>query len=349
MAFETQHCNNKKHKKRLFNMRLDASQLNKIIHNVLSYSYDENDRLHFHRFSEMQRQTYTQESQEWIAKAKASASATFDFITDSDFIRLNFDLICSSSQKFCSVDLYVDGVFYSKRYIEDFGIKLAGFELPAGQHRVTVYFPWSAQTVVNEVRLSDGASIIPVEKNFKMLCFGDSITQGYTSKFTSMSYVNQTARTLNAEVVNQGIGGYYFNEATIDESILFYNPDLITVAYGTNDYSLCETVEEFTACASSYIKKLSELFPDTKILGILPIYRNDQNHYVRSMGRRYSIDDARAILKRLYENCPNGYVLEETGIPHIPEAYVADFLHPNDFGFSLMAQGITRKIQEILK
>ena len=49
-----------------------------------------------------------------------------------------------------------------------------------------------------------------------MICFGDSITQGYTSKFSSLSYVNQVARALNAEVVNQGIGGYYFNEATID-------------------------------------------------------------------------------------------------------------------------------------
>ena len=150
-------------------------------------------------------------------------------------------------------------------------------------------------------------------------------------------------------MVNQGIGGYYFNEATIDESILAYKPDVITVAYGTNDYSRYETVEEFVEPAERYIKKLAELFPDTKILGMLPIYRNDQNHQVKKLYRRYSLDDARAILKDFYKNCPNGYVLEETGIPHIPEAYVSDFLHPNEFGFSLMSQGVIRKIQELLK
>ena len=330
-------------------MKLDAQQLSKIIHNVLSHSHDEKGNLHFHRFSEKQQQTYITESQDWTMKVLASASVTLDFITDSDYITLKFDFIPASSQKWGSIDLYVDGVFYGNRYTDDLSIKLAGFDLPAGQHRVTVYFPWSAQTVVNEVRLSDGASIIPVEKKLKMLCFGDSITQGYTSKFTSLSYVNQTARALDAEVVNQGIGGYYFNEATLDESILDYKPDIITVAYGTNDYSRCETVEEFAGPAECYIKKLAELFPNTKILGILPIYRNDRNHQVKTLYRPYSIDDARAILKGMYESCPNCYVLEETGIPHIPEAYVADFLHPNEFGFSLMSQGVIRKIQEILK
>lgn len=330
-------------------MKLNPSQLGKIIHNVLSYSFDESGNLHFHRFSEKQREVYTMESQDWAIKTHSSASVTFDFITNSDFIALKFDLYPGSSQKWGSIDLYVDGVFYANRYADDLSIKLAGFALPAGQHRVTVYFPWSAQTVVSEVHLSDGAFIIPVEKDLKMLCFGDSITQGYTSKYTSLSYVNQTARALDAEVVNQGIGGYYFNEATIDESILSYKPDIITVAYGTNDYSRYETAEEYAEHTGRYIKKLAELFPDTKILGILPIYRNDQNHQVRKLYRSYSIDDARSILRGHYEACPNGYVLEETGIPHIPQAYAPDFLHPNEFGFSLMSQGVIRKIQQILK
>lgn len=331
-----------------FAMKLNPSQLGRIIHNVLSYSFDENDRLQFHRFSQEQREVYALESQDWVIKTLSSASAALDFITDSEFITLKFDLYPGSSQKWGSVDLYVDGVFRANRYADDLSVKLAGFELPAGQHRVTVYFPWSAQTVVSEVHLSDGASIVPVEKNLKMLCFGDSITQGYTSKFSSLSYVNQVARALDAEVVNQGIGGYYFNEATIDTSILSYQPDIITVAYGTNDYSRYESAEEYAQASGKYIRKLADLFPDTKILGILPIYRNDQNHQVRKLYRSYSLDDARGILKKHYEALPNGYVLEETGIPHIPQVYAPDFLHPNEFGFSLMSQGVIRKIQEIL-
>lgn len=329
-------------------MKLHATELGKIIHNVLSWSIDENGRVQLNRFSEKQRQTYALESQDWAMKTLSSASATFDFITDSDYIALKFDLFPGSSQKWGSIDLYVDGVFYANRFAGDLSIKLVGFELPAGQHRVTVYFPWSAQTVISEVRLCDGASVIAVEKSMKLLCFGDSITQGYTSRFTSLSYVNQVTRALDAEVVNQGIGGYYFNEATIDDSIVSYKPDLITVAYGTNDYSRYETAREYAEHTGAYIRKLADLFPDTKILGILPLYRNDQNHQVRKLYRSYSLDDARAILRGHYEACPHGYVLEETGIPHIPEAYAPDFLHPNEFGFSIMSQGIVRKIRQIL-
>lgn len=330
-------------------MKLNQSQLKQIVHNTISVSFDEKGSLQMHRFTEQQRQVYGQESQDWEMKTHASASVTLDFITNSQSVALNFDLYPGSSQKWGSVDLYVDGVFYATRYANDLSIKLAGFPLPAGEHRVTVYFPWSARIVLNAVQLSDGASVIPVEKRLKILCFGDSITQGYTSKYTSLSYVNQMARALDAEVVNQGIGGYYFNEDTIDASILACEPDVITVAYGTNDYSRYETAEEYSAHTGAYIRKLAQLFPDTKIVGILPLYRNDENHQVRKLYRSYSLDDARQILKSHYEVLPNGYVIEETGIPHIPQAYAPDFLHPNELGFSIMAQGITRRLQEILQ
>lgn len=330
-------------------MKLKEAQIAKIVHNVLSCQFAENGSLHLHRFSEKQREVYAMESSDWGMKTNASASTTFDFITDSDYLTLKFDLYPGSSQKWGSIDLYVDGVFYDTRYANDLSIKLAGFRLPEGQHRVTVYFPWSAQTVVNEVHLSDGASLIPVEKSLKMLCFGDSITQGYCAKYASLSYVNQVSKALNAEVVNQGIGGYYFNETTIDDSICFYAPDLITVAYGTNDYSRYETAEEYAQHAGAYIRKLADLFPDTKIVGILPIYRNDQNHQVRKLYRSYSLEEARQILKSQYASLPNGFVIEETGIPHISQAYAPDFLHPNEFGFCLMAQGITRQLHQIVQ
>ena len=329
-------------------MKLNATQLEKIAHNVVSCSFDEKGSLHFNRFTQQQKDIYEKESADWAAKTRASASATFDFITDSDYITLKFDLYPGSSQKYGSIDLYVDGVFLDSRVAEDLSIKLAGFQLPEGEHRVTIYFPWSAETVINEVHLSENASVFPVEKRCKLMCFGDSITQGYIAKYPSLSYVNRVARALDAEVINQGIGGYVFNEAAIDETILSCKPDIITVAYGTNDYSRYETAEEYNAHTGAYIQKLGTLFPDTPIVGILPIYRNDENHNARKLYRTYSLDDARACLRKHYEALPNGYVVEETGIAHLSDFYAADFLHPNDLGFGLMAQGVIRKLQAIL-
>lgn len=329
-------------------MKLTNAQIGDIVHNVFSHSFDESGRLHFHRFSESQLETYAAEDEGWIIRAEASASVTFDMVTDSDHITLKLDIYPGSSHHWGSFDLYVDGVFTESCHIGDLGVKLVAFPLPAGAHRITVYFPWSLKTVVNEVLLSDGATVQPVEKKLRILAFGDSITQGYITKFTSLSYVNQMARQLDAHIVNQGIGGYYSNETTIDRSVTAYDPDVITVAYGTNDYARCDNREDFVRGTGAYIRKLASLFPDKKIVGILPIYRNDHNHRARKLYRDYSLDEAREILRGFYEECQNGYVIEETRIGHIPEMYAADYLHPNELGFTFMAQSIVQALQNII-
>lgn len=331
-------------------MKLSQSDLCKILHNVLDYYFDEDGFLHLFRFTKEQRQAYIDDkSRDWVAKSRSSASATLELITDSDYIALRYALLPGSSQKYGSIDLYVDGALYESRFMDDLVAIQAGFQLPAGEHRVTVYFPWTTETILKAVHLSDGASVIPVEKSCRMMCFGDSITQGYVAKYTSLSYVNQVARALDAEVINQGIGGYIFNEAVIDESICFFRPDIITVAYGTNDYSRNETMEAYMVKPSRYIEKLAKLFPDVPIVGILPIYRNDHNNVVRELYRDYKLADARKFLKEQYLALPNGYVIEETGIPHLSMAFVPDLLHPNDMGFTLMAQGIIPQLKEILE
>ena len=329
-------------------MKADTSQLSKMVHNALYHSFDENGGLHIHRFTEEQRRIYGEENPDWVIRNRATASATLDFVTDSDRLALYYDVFPGSGMSWGSIDVCVDGVLYDSWYVQDLGMTLAGFDLPAGEHRVTVYLPWSMCMVIKELHLSEGATVKPVEKKCRLLCFGDSITQGYTARFTSMSYVNQVAAALDAEVVNQGVGGYYFNEATLDESLLAYQPDVITVAYGTNDYTHKDTLEGYAERSGKFIKKLSELYPNTKILGILPIYRNDEYHRVRKMYRTYTLDQARQALREQYEACPNGYVLAETGIPHIPNAYFPDLLHPNELGFTFMAQGVIRKLREIL-
>lgn len=39
---------------------------------------------------------------------------------------------------------------------------------------------------------------------------------------------------------------------------------------------------------------------------------------------------------------------EETEIPHIPHVYAADYLHPNELGFTFMAQGAAHKLRSLL-
>jgi len=325
-------------------MKLDKTQLSKIIHNVFSYDYDENDNLHFSRFTESQKESYGKESPSWLISVNAGSSVTFDFISDSDYIVLKFDLCGGSSRTMPGFDLYVDGVFCQHKTFENLGTKTVSFSLPEGEHRITVYFPWSVETVVKEVHLSEGAIIKEIEKTRKVIFFGDSITQGYVAECPSLSYVNQVANETDSEVLNQGISAYYFSPNSIDETLISYNPDVIVIAYGTNDYTGYDDKKEFEKAATAYVEKLVSLFPHTRIIGLLPVYRNDENKQAREKYRDYTFEDSRGILRSIYEKHENVYVLNETGIPRIPSAFVSDYLHPNDFGFTFMAKSIAKAI-----
>lgn len=329
-------------------MILTENALGKIIHNVLSYDFDSNGGLHFRRFSKSQLRFYAAESENFLIRAASSASVMFDFITDSDYISLKSDLYPGSSQDWAGFDLYVDGIFYEQRRFSHPGVIETGFDLPRGEHRITLHFPWTAETVVHEVRLTDGAGIKAVRKKANVIAFGDSITHGSISQFTSLTYVNQLSKDLELEIVNQGIGGYYFNEASIDETIAPYNPDLLMIAYGTNDYARYASAEAFGFNASEYVKKITGLFPDTKILAILPLYRNDLKHRSREKQRDYTLDDARKILLSLYGKYKNIEVQKETAIPRIPEAYAGDYLHPNELGFTILSKDLEKRVKALL-
>lgn len=329
-------------------MRLGNEEIEKMIHNVLSYEFDEMGRLHFHRFSGSQEKIYEAEDKCWLERAKASASVTFDFISDSDYITVELDLSQGSSRTWVDFDLYVDGIFFERRFMDNMKGKIVAFDLPLGEHRITLYFSWTAETVVNSVHLSENAVVKSVKKRARVLAFGDSITQGSITEFTSLTYASRLANDLDLELVNQGIAGYYFNEATIDDSLVSWSPDLLIVAYGTNDYTRNDCPEEFCTHCLNYMEKLTGLFPNTKILAILPLYRNDVNYHARKKYRSYTMDDARRMLIAIYSRYKNVTVLKETAMPRIPEAYFVDHLHPNELGAGFMARGIEKEIQSLL-
>ena len=327
-------------------MKLNKEQLGKMIHNVLSYDYDEKGRLYFRRFTEHQRHIYEKESKDYLLRANTSAGVTFDFVTDSEYFVLDID-IHAGFASWSNFDLYVDGIYTAHRKFTNTGQKLISFSLPKGCHRVTLYFPWSMEVVINAVYLSDGATITEVSKRAKAIIFGDSITQGFITEYTSLTYANQVAREMDIELLNQGVGGYYFGSDSIDEALISYEPNFIIIAYGTNDYSRYDTREEFQTHVLTYMEKLTSLFPNTEMLAILPIYRNDENHQAREKYRDYTLDEAKQILLDIYAKYDHIHVLKETGIPHISEVFAEDYLHPNALGFTFMAKAIEYAIYSV--
>jgi lysophospholipase L1-like esterase len=171
---------------------------------------------------------------------------------------------------------------------------------------------------------------------------GDSITQGYDAVFSSQCYANKMAHMLDAEIVNQAIGGEIFRPAILDEQLPFA-PDLITVAFGTNDWS-GQTAENFEKNADGFYTKLANLYPNTPVFAILPIWRADWEKVTKAK----PFHESRAILKALAEKHPNFHVIDGMALtPHLPAFFSDLYLHPNDLGFEIYAEELVRRMTEI--
>ena len=211
--------------------------------------------------------------------------------------------------------------------------------MPEGEKEICIYFPWSVNGILKDLILDDGASVTPVKPKFKMLCFGDSITQGYDALYPSGKYTSLLADYLDAEEFNKGYGGDGFCPELIDTEEDFV-PEYIFGAYGTNDWS-CHTAENFDTYCKHFYKNLSEKYPSAKIYAISPIWRKDYAT-PRKFGDFLSVEDHIRDAVAEFENItfiPGFNLLE-----HDENLFRELSLHPNDDGFKQYFESLKKYI-----
>lgn len=276
-------------------------------------------------------------------KTKATASVCLDFLTDATRLELDARLVRGSGIPSAYIDVYVDGVLkecVGRETAEEHDARYT-FSFGEGEKRVTLFFPNLFGLRIRSLAM-DGSFYQPYPKKMRWLAVGDSITQGYTTVFPSLSYVNILARKLGAEVINQAIGGARYKASDIAEGIP-YAPDLITVAYGTNDWA---HGEDFEANAEAYFATLRRLFPKTPIVAILPIWRGD---VATRPEAKMPFPEATPILKGVYERFEGVTVVDGRAlVPSLPAFYNPDTLHPNELGFMHYADGIYEILRAIV-
>lgn len=198
------------------------------------------------------------------------------------------------------------------------------------------------RTVFREIALEDGAFCEPVKPVKRLLCFGDSITQGYDALRPSNRYASRLADWLGAEEYNKAIGGeVFFPElANTRESFV---PDYITVAYGTNDWRVTPFAEFKNDCRLFY-ETLSRAYPDSRIFAITPIWRKNQEPSLNNP----PFACVEEYIRQVAATLPNVTVLR--GYDFVPqdESFFADLtLHPNDRGFAEYFEGLKKAIGEL--
>ena len=328
-------------------MKLTFDQIKSILHGAVR-TEEKDGKLFLYRFTEAQTEAYKGYKEAFYIKSFASSSMRLEFMTDSQNLCFSADVKRASSRKFFSFDVYVDGAMKLNSYGEysndpcgeiEFSVKLG-----EGEKRVAIYLPWSAATMIKELSLDEGATITPIKKDLTLLSFGDSITQGYIALCPSFTYANRLADALGAEIVNKGIGGEVFFP-TLAELRDEIEPDIITVAYGTNDWSHSEK-DVFDTNSKLFYEALAKNYPNAKIFALAPLWRPNYNKVVKKVG------EFSHVLGRLHEiasGIPNMTVIDCFDfVSKEKTSFAPDYLHPNDRGFYNYATNLYAEIKKYL-
>lgn len=312
-------------------MKLSTEQIKSITFGALSVR-ETADGIRFDKCTDNQLAAWHTLSGTLGARAETTSGVRLDFHTNSE--KLAFT--ASNGDKF---EVLIDGMPRYRIHAEAYRTKgeVPTFELGEGNKRVTLVFPSHTQGILSAVELDDGAVATPHAHSCKMLFLGDSITQGWNSRYDSLSYAWRVTRFFDADSVIQGVGGGFFHEGTLDR--ILFSPDMVVIAYGTNDFGHFASLSEMYLRVSRFMEEIARMFGGKRVFVITPIYRSDWQK-AKKMG---TFSDVRALVREEAERCGFNVIDGMELVPHCGD-FFADAIHPNDLGFGVFAERLIRKM-----
>ena len=276
-------------------------------------------------------------------RARCAAGIMLCIDTDSPTLDLT-GRVLTGARTYAGFDVEVDG-----RAIEAHRIEtrpetrtLRLFDLPTGpSRRIVVTFPQSAIVELDALTLASGSkATASASDRKKYLAIGDSITHGMDARRPSSAYAVQLARLLQLELLNVGVGGHVYDLEALDDDLPF-KPDLVTIAYGTNDWSRGTSQAEIAATVEQYLPRLLEsTAAAARVFVLTPIWRQNGDE-TKPSGTLVEFSRAIATAATSFDRVT--VVDGTTLVPHLPDLY-ADGVHPNDEGFLHYAINLGRAI-----
>ena len=335
-------------------MKLTHEQIKNITFGA-AYLDTVNEKTVFHRFTKEQEALYETISENFYNKSFATSCIRLEFETDSSYLFIKVQIKPRSSRRFYSHDIFVNetlcgtlsGVFENDKEVANGIVTSKEFTLgkKGTKKHVCVHLPWSCSSDIIEISIDDEATVVPVKKSRKMLCYGDSITQGYDATYASNSYASKLTTALNAETRNKGIGGEIFRPELAKLKDEDFTPDIITVAYGTNDWATEVSRDTFCANIDAFFGSLTQNYSNAKVFAIAPIWRADWQDS-HSFGEFLQIKEELSKVSNRYSNITliDGFNF----VPANCELFSDKYLHPNDDGFLYYANSLITELKKHL-
>ena len=346
-------------------MILTAEQLKAITKGVAYWEDGTEGGLIPRRFCKAQEEVY-RSHEAYFLRTRATSGVRLECRTNATALEISCRAFAGSAKDWYGFDLKVDGMLYGH-----FEGKLKESDrihwtqaLPQGEKTVTLYLPCLTGVEILEVNLKDAAVCQPVDHAEKILVMGDSITQGYSAHFPSMTNIAQMAAYRNADYLNQAIGGETFHPEILTP--LDWKPTMAVIAYGSNDWALKDR-QRLIEDGGAFLKRFHDLYPDLPTVVVTPVWRADaltrRKHFHElspeqptGAGRaddptrpsdNFQLEEVDGILRELAAQYPNmrcvcGWKL----LPQVREL-LDDVAHPNELGFTVYAARLCAAMDDL--
>lgn len=182
-----------------------------------------------------------------------------------------------------------------------------------------------------------GPSIANIgSKGTTIVCFGDSLTEGVGASEGS-DYPSLLADAVDMEVINAGVSGDTTRDALarIEEDVLAYNPRIVIVQFGGNDFLRGLHKDETFNNMDKIVERIQEKGAMVVLVGARFGYlvRGEYVTILWNVGRKRRALVIPNIMEDIFSN---------------PE-FKIDEIHPNDAGYRIIANRIYLKIKPLLR
>ena len=215
-----------------------------------------------------------------------------------------------------------------------------------GRHRVELWLPHMVRADLRRLEPAGEGSLTPGAVHYaRWLALGDSITQGMETPLPTGTWVARCARALNINVRNYGIGGakaeVYLAEHPID-----WPYDVMSVAYGINDFNQACPLETYTENLRRLVERQAGDHPDAQFIVVTPTRWVGREEDPNELGLR--LDDYREAAAKTAAALPRTRVVAGTDLIPDDATLFVDHVHPNTEGMAAYAEAMAPHLVDAL-
>ncbi|RKD97755.1 SGNH/GDSL hydrolase family protein [Halopiger aswanensis] len=186
----------------------------------------------------------------------------------------------------------------------------------------------------------------------RYLAYGTSITEGEAPSAEHLTYVGQTARRLDADLINLGSCGTAYCDAAIADHIAGRDDwDVATLSISINMVGTFST-DEFRERAEHLIDRVAAAHPEKPVVPIT-IFRNgwDVSQGAGESGDADECERFREELRAVVAETShdNVHLLEGPELLPTIEGLTTDLVHPGDNAMITMGENLAAELEELLE